>query len=98
MKPVSIVVVPALAGFFTVYDLDDSKEIVVGEPVIAWRIETYEKKASDEVFSSCIPLTIDGGAISNCIGVQNPDMTVTVFDETTFRSLEELLQDKYPKE
>lgn len=98
MKPVSIVVVPALAGFFIVYDMDDPNEIEIGEPIIAWRIETYERESSSEVFSSCMPLTIDGDMVSNCIGVQNPDMTVTTFEDTTFRSLQELRQARYPKE
>ena len=96
MKPLSIEIVPAQLGFFTVYDFENSKEIDVGEPVIAWRVETYLGNASDEAFSSCVPLTADGDAASNCIGVQNPDMTVTVFEESTYRSLTELRQDRYP--
>lgn len=98
MKPLSIEIVPAQPNFFTVYDFDDVKKIEIGEPVIAWRIETYSKNASDEVFSVCIALTIDGDAVSNCIGVQNPDMTVTVFEESTYRSLVELQAHRYSKE
>lgn len=97
MKPLSIEIVPAQPGFFTVYNFDDEKKIDLGEPVIAWRIETYLKDASDEAFSSCFALTADGDAASNCIGVQNPDMTVTVFEDSTYRSLKELRADRYPK-
>ena len=97
MKPLSIEIVPAQLGFFTVYDFNDEKQIGLGEPVIAWRIESYKKDASDEVFSSSFPLTADGDAASNCIGVQNPDMTVTVFEDSTHRSLKELQVARYPK-
>jgi hypothetical protein len=96
MKPLSIQIVPAQPGFFTVDDLPDTKEVVLGEPVIAWRVETYNVKDSDKVFSSCIPLTVDGEAVSNCIGVQNPDLTVTVFEDATYESLTELSKDRYP--
>ena len=71
MKPVSVDIVPALAGFFIVYDFNESKMVGIGNPVIAWRIETYTKKDDDQLFSFCRPLTVDGDAGSNCIGVQN---------------------------
>lgn len=97
MKALSIQIVPAQAGFLTVYDFADSKEVDTGEPVIAWRVETYNVKDRDDVFSQCVPLTVDGDADSNCIGVQNPDLTVTVFEDSTYRSLAELRLQKYPK-
>lgn len=98
MKPLSIQIVPASPGFLTVYDFDDTKEIEVCEPIIAWRVETYSKKEGDELFSSCVPITVDGDAGGNCIGVQNPDMTVTIFDGALYKSLEELRKQKYPVE
>lgn len=94
MKPESISVVPALPGYFTVYDVDTAIEI--GEPVIAWRIETYETKGGNSLFSTCMSLTIDGDAASNCIGIQNPDKSITVFEHSTYSSLEELNKEKYP--
>jgi hypothetical protein len=96
MKPLSIQVVSAQPGFLTVYDFDDVKKVDIGEPVIAWRIETYSRDSSDEVFSVCIALTVDGDHVSNCIGVQNPDMTITVFDHSSYRSLAELQAHRYP--
>jgi hypothetical protein len=97
MNALSIEIVPAQSGFFTVIDFDDVKEIEIGEPVIAWRIETHSTVQSDKVSSVCTPLTVDGDAVSNCIGVQNPDNTVTVFDDTTYRTLAELRANRYPK-
>lgn len=97
MKPLSFEIVSAQPGFLTVYDFADVKKVDIGEPVIAWRIETHSKGASDELFSVCIALTVDGDAVSNCIGVQNPDMTITVFEESAYRSLEELQAMRYPK-
>jgi len=98
MKPLSIEIVPAQMGFFTVYDFDNEKHIELGDPVIAWRIESYYRDASDEIFSSSFPLTADGDVGSNCIGVQNPDMTITVFEDSMYRSLKELQADRYPKQ
>ncbi len=96
MKPLSIQIVPAQPGFVTVIDFDDVKKVALGEPVIAWRIETHSVEKSDDVFSSCIAITVDGDAVSNCIGVQNPDNTVTVFEESTYASLAELQTNRYP--
>ena len=97
MKVLSIQIVPAQPGFITVIDFDDVKKVETGEPVIAWRIETYDTKQFDAVYSICIALTVHGDAVSNCIGVQNPDKTVTVFEEATYSSLEELQKHRYPQ-
>jgi hypothetical protein len=97
MKSLSIQIVPAQHGFLTVIDLLDEKEIILGEPVIAWRIETFSIKDSDSVFSTSTPITVDGDAVSNCIGVQNPDETVTIFEYSTFASLSDAQSDRYPK-
>lgn len=96
MKPLSIQIVPAQPGFLTVIDFDDVKKVELGEPVIAWRIETHSVANGDEVFSVCIAITVDGDAVSNCIGVQNPDNTVTVFEESTYVSLSQLQANRYP--
>ncbi len=90
MKPISVEIVGAPSGYLTVFNLEDTKEILIGEPVIAWRIETYSIEESGSIYSVCIPLTVDGDVVSNCIGIQNPDMTVTVFEETTYASISEL--------
>lgn len=96
MKPLSIQIVPAQPGFRTVIDLSDVKTIELGEPVIAWRIETHSIAQSDDVFTSCIAITVDGDAVANCIGVQNPDNTVTAFEDSTYASLVELQASRYP--
>lgn len=97
MKRLSFGIVPAFPGFLTIYDCPESKKIETGEPVIAWRIETYPKKDSDELFSLCTPLTADGELASNCIGVRNPDMTVTLFGDSSYDSIEKLQQNRYPE-
>lgn len=95
--PLSIQVISAQPGFVTVYDFDDAKEVALGEPVIAWRVETYSTDRKDSVFSVCVALTVDGDAVSNCIGVQNPDKTVTVFNESNYASLGALQANRYPE-
>ena len=97
MKPVSIDVVAALQGYFVVYDYPEETDVDLGEAIIAWRIETHGVEESDDIVSTCIPLTVEGDAASNCIGVQNPDKTVTVFDDASYSSLAELRQARYPK-
>jgi len=98
MKPLSIDIIPAQPGFLTVYDHSDEKSVEIGDPVIAWRVETYSRKNKNEEFiTSCYPITVDGDAPSNCIGVQNPDMTISVFQESYHKSLEELTKTRYPK-
>lgn len=95
MKPLLIQIIPAQPGYFTVIDLDEIVEL--GDQVIAWRIETHEVKDSDCVFSTCTAITVDGDVVSNCIGVQNPDKTVTVFENQTYSSLDALQADKKRK-
>ncbi|AWB65488.1 hypothetical protein C2869_03135 [Saccharobesus litoralis] len=98
MKPISIEVIAAQPGFLTVHNLEEYSDIVIGEPVVAWRIETYEKSSCYyEVQSCCTPLTVNGDVPTNCIGVQNPNLTITAFDHSTYDSLEELQDTKYPQ-
>lgn len=88
-KPVNVTVVPAQSGFLCVYDMDNngSHTIEVSDPIIAWRVETYESK-SNELFSSCIPLTVEGDVVDNCVGIQNPQGAITTFGGEYFDSLE----------
>jgi hypothetical protein len=95
--PLSIQIVPAQPGFLTVIDFNSEKGVALSEPVIAWRIETYNTNDKESVFSVCVAVTVDGDAVSNCIGVQNPDKTVTVFEDMTYASLEALQSSRYPK-
>ena len=95
MKPETIQIVQAQPGYFAIYEYKDEKELEVGESVIAWRIETFKKRDCEELFSVCVPLTVDGDAVMNCIGVMNPDKSVTIFEETTYSTLSDLKQQKY---
>jgi len=97
MTPLSIQIVPAQPGFFTVIDFEDMQKVEIGDPIIAWRIETHAVDKSDSVFSVCTALTVDGDVVSNCIGVQNPDLTITVFEHSTYQSLAELQSSRYAK-
>lgn len=92
MNPSSIAVIPAHAGYRAVYDMGDFYE--VGDPVIAWRIESAEIRGQWN--SNCFPLTVDGEA-ANCVGVQNPDLTITVFEDSTYKTIDELNREKFAK-
>lgn len=97
MKPLSIAIIPAQPDYFVVIEFREEKQVEVGEPVIAWRVETHGIEKKDDVFSVCIPLTVDGDVVSNCIGVQNPDKTITVFEDSNYSSLEDLRQQRFKK-
>lgn len=86
-KPVAINIIPAQQGTFDVYE--DDHRLFIGDPIIAWRIETYKAKNNDDLFSSNIPLTMGGDVASNSIGIQNPDKTITIYNLGTFTSLNE---------
>jgi hypothetical protein len=96
MKEKSIHVVPANPRFYTVYRSDNGKEAWIGEPIIAWRIESNINESNNETMSTCYPLTSDGDPASNCIGVQNPDKSVNIFEEKRYKSLEEFLDELDP--
>jgi hypothetical protein len=89
MNKSSFTVIPAQPGYLAIYEEDD-KTVVLGDPIIAWRIETTEKSNSDEYLSSCWPITVDGDIVDNCIGVQNPNMTITLFQDELFENIESL--------
>ncbi|GEC97055.1 hypothetical protein ZRA01_31280 [Zoogloea ramigera] len=97
-KP-SYQIIPAQPGFSLVYDLGpEERTVELGEPVIAWRVETSATKDDPCDFSSvCIPITVDGDMDPSCAGVQNPDKTVTVFFSGTYSSIAELQAERYPK-
>ena len=91
-----IQVIQAQPGYFTVIDIQDERNVVIGSPIIGWRVETHLRTAEYETFSYCVPLTVDGDVPSNCIGVQNPDMSVRLFDTYTADSLAALQASRYP--
>ena len=91
-------IVPAQPGFLTVYDYPETREVGLSEPVIAWRIETHPSQKEDELFTACYPITVDGDPVGNCIGVQNPNNTVTTFQSSFYQSLAELQAERYPPE
>lgn len=92
----AIHVVPANPGFFAVYDLPGQRLVEIGDPVVAWRIETFESEHEREAFSEVYPLTHDVHNCIECFGVQNPDSTITVFGIARYASIEELQAERYP--
>ncbi|SER38795.1 hypothetical protein [Giesbergeria anulus] len=99
-KFLSVTIIPAQPGFFIIYDDKDSKEVIKGEPVIAWQIETVRVKGGEkngEIFSHTMPVVFDGTPAENWIGVQNPDNTITLPFDRELKSLEELQEYRYPK-
>ena len=92
MKPSSVAIIPANPGFRVVYQYSDAYE--VGDPVIAWRIETTQ--IDDEWHSTCTPLTVDSEA-DNLAGVQNPDQSITIQEVATYANLDEANRDKFGK-
>lgn len=91
MNSPSVTIIPAQPGFFEVYDVEDEYE--VGNPVIAWRIESIE--VNGRWTSTCIPLSGDGET-DNCVGVQNPDLSVTLFQDANYKSIKDLNRAKFP--
>lgn len=89
-------VVPAQPGFFEVYDLPEDREVILGDPVLAWRVETFVDETGQFVSSGVCPLTADGEMGANCIGVQNPDGSVTEFESGRHRSMKWLQSARYP--
>ena len=80
-------VIPAEAGHFVVIDIKEKKELAIGGAVIAWRFETGHVNAAADISSKCVPLTMQGDATTNCIGILHPDKKVTIFDGTVYHSM-----------
>ncbi len=88
MNTETIDIIPAQPGYYTVLEYEESY-FDIDEPVIAWRVETYRMKSIEELRSNCIPLSIHGD-VRNCVGVQSPNGTITVFDDSKYESINEL--------
>lgn len=82
-------VIPAEPGHFLVIDLKEKKELVIGGAVIAWRFETGTSNTATDVSSKCVPLTMQGDAAANCIGILQPDKKVTIFNSAVYLSISE---------
>src|SRR5690606_32960616 len=67
-----------------------------GNQVLAWRVETFVDETGQFVSSGVCPLTADGEMGVNCIGVQNPDGSVTEFEIGRHRSIKGLQAARYP--
>ena len=96
--PINITIVPSMPDFFIVYDDEQGKEIIIGEHVVAWRVETYQAMEYGDMPTIVKPINFEGSTCSNYIGVQNPDKTIDVYHERTYKNLGELQEYKYPKE
>lgn len=92
MSKEKVDIIPALDGFFVVYDFEDCVKAV--EPVIAWRVETcsLDYLGSESKASFVSPLCVFGEVkdVSNYIGVMNPDGSVITVDGDRYPSLEAL--------
>jgi hypothetical protein len=82
-------VIPAELGHFLVIDMKEKKELAIGGAVIAWRFETGASGTAAEVSSKCVPLTMQGDATENCIGILHPDKKVTIFNGAVYHSMSE---------
>lgn len=89
--PFSVQVIPARPDFFLINGDDEKPELYIGDAVIGWRISTYLQRDGSTPFSNCDPITINGDAPDNCIGVLNPDRTVTMFNGKTYLSLNDAI-------
>lgn len=93
---INCTVIPALPGYRTVYDFDT--EMALDAPVIAWRVETTQILGPhEELMSAAYAITVDGDVASNCVGIQQPDGSVSLFLGGTYASLAEANAAKYPK-
>jgi hypothetical protein len=80
-------VIPAEPGHFVVIDLKEKKELSIGGAILAWRFETARVDMAADLSSRCVPLTLQGDATANCIGVLHPDKKVTLFSQAVYHSM-----------
>lgn len=73
-------IVPAEPGHRLIYREDDGK-LFIDDPVIAWRIET--SRSDQEWHSDTFPITVEGDATGNCVGILYPDERVWIFGDCT---------------
>lgn len=92
-KLINITVIPAEPGTHTVYDMDGRFE--TGEPVIAWRIESYGY-GDDDRYSVVYPITGEGDCqdTSNMIAVQYPNGMVQELGSTLYDDIHALIKSK----
>lgn len=95
---VQVDVIPALPGFREIYEyINDNGTTIfeLGEPIIGWRIETsilhpVGSRREEGLYTIVDPITSEGGALSNAIGCQNPDGSVSRYGLDSYHSLKEL--------
>ena len=68
-------IIPALPGYTVIYA--DGEELHRGEPVIAWAIDS-ERSAKGELEAVVSPITPEGEAASNRVGLEYPNNTVSI--------------------
>lgn len=99
----SIQIIKAEPGYKTIYRFEDigvPDAFELGEDVLAWKFEVHFSQKKDDIYVLCVPLCIEGDVATNCIGVKNPDGTVSLFGETllkSFEEIEEYYKKYYPK-
>jgi hypothetical protein len=82
-------VVAAQPGYVTVYEQDTEYDL--GEDVIAWHLETIEIETPNgtRLQTHTTPIVPGGTAPDNCVGVQQPNGQVVIFESATYSSLAE---------
>ena len=78
-------IIPAASNTLMVFDFEGTLEAI--DEVIAWRIET--KTVRDALQSTVVAISVDGDAVSDVIGVQHADGSVTLFGDAKYPSLSE---------
>lgn len=94
-------IIPALPGYFLVAVYRDEKKVEVSLPVVAWRVETWRVNHKDpfnvQYSSSMYPISANGDACSNEVGVLHPN-GVIVHSDGWSDSLEEMQNELFPPE
>ena len=85
----SFTIIPAQPGYRVVYSEDDGS-LFVAEDVIAWRVET--EMLGESLRSDVYPVSTNGEAPSNWIGLQHPNGQVSLTQDQTYDSLEEAIE------
>lgn len=86
-------VIPALPGYFTIFRIDEDKKFIVGDPIIAWRIDIYYDDDDETFYCNTTPIDPNGGSletVSNCVAIQYPNGNICFQETADYDSIEKL--------